>query len=443
MTKILDKYTANILGLYSFQSGSGADMSGNDRIMSSVNSTGSWRMSERGRAFSTEDKADYLATTSSPFDTAKTVGVWIKPNYDTSASDNRIVSNGDGTKKWTLQLQVAAGVFYPVISKSNTGAGNAATGADGITKDRWSFLSADIDDLELYLNGIASGVAVGASTISVTGNASVGARGDGAFGFPGEVGKVVILDTPLTPAEHAQWYTEETQSAHYDRVDIQKLDNTYDAFDPTGADILDVYIADGKGWNESLANETTGFLSNTGWDIVSGTWLAQWSGDSFKKELACVSSGRTSRQCTQAYGTWEFDIYHAATTNTRVYFIASTTDAFTGTNDGYMFSVLSTRRLTLHKITGGAASTLFATGASYVADDAYTKYRITRTPAGEFTGYYSPDGGITWNIVTIGGAGSGGSNPVTNNDFTDSVYCVFDIDTNDIAKDFIFKPYIE
>ena len=95
-------------------------------------------------------------------------------------------------------------------------------------------------------------------------------------------------------------------SCYYSDIECIKLnsDNENDFASPQG------YIADGKGWNESVANATSGFLTNTGWTVDSGTWAVQ-SADGFNKKLACIGTGRVSALNGQAYGTWEWDVYHA------------------------------------------------------------------------------------------------------------------------------------
>jgi len=73
-----------------------------------------------------------------------------------------------------------------------------------------------------------------------------------------------VFDTYSYPQIHHKLYFSDVggNTEYYiDNVSLKEVDVT-----------KDVYIADGTGWNESIANETSGFLSNTGWSVTSGTW---------------------------------------------------------------------------------------------------------------------------------------------------------------------------
>jgi hypothetical protein len=231
--------------------------------------------------------------------------------------------------------------------------------------------------------------------------------------------KVYLVNYPnSTPGAYTEW----------DDVKLQEVPNV----DP-------VYIADGQGWNESLANETAGFLSNTGFTINSGTWKVEDNGDGTKKN-SNITSGILSMPCTQASGTWEFDLFHSAATETRLYFMASSTAAHTVAGQtGYMFSVLGTERLALHRNNGDTTSTtLFQTDTGYVPEDAWVRYKVTKGGS-TITGYFSTDSGRTWTEIVE----SSGNNPATDATYTSSAYCVLNLGTADAARNFIFKPYIE
>jgi len=227
-----------------------------------------------------------------------------------------------------------------------------------------------------------------------------------------------------------------TSYAYYSDIECIKLNsaNENDFASPKG------YIADGKGWNESLADVTSGFLTNTRWTVDSGTWAVQ-SADGFNKKLACIGTGRVSALNGQAYGTWEWDVYHAAGTDSRVYFIASSSIAHGSTGQsGYMLSILSTERIVLHRNNGdGSSSTMFQTDQDYVPENAWIRLRVTRKTNNEFITYFSLDSGLTWTEVVE----SSGSNPITDATYTTSTRVVSALGTSDATKSFKFIPYIQ
>jgi len=240
----------------------------------------------------------------------------------------------------------------------------------------------------------------------------------------------LVFDTYSYPQIHHKLYFSDIggDTEYYiDNVSLKEVDVT-----------KDVYIADGRGWNESLANETAGFLSNTGLTIKSGTWKVEDNGDGTKK-TSNIAGGILSKPCTQAEGTWTFDLFHAAATETRLYFMASSTDAHTVAGQtGYMFSVLGTERLALHRNNGDATSTtLFQTDTGYVAEDAWVSYKVTKSGS-TITCYFSTDNGRTWTEIVE----SSGNNPATDATYTSSNYCVLNLGTADAARNFNFKPYI-
>jgi hypothetical protein len=213
----------------------------------------------------------------------------------------------------------------------------------------------------------------------------------------------------------------------WDDIKIQEIPN---------AD--DVYIADGAGWNVTLDNFTSGHLQNTGWEVVSGTWQVSDSTGA-NKQIDCIGSGRLAMTNNQYKGTWEFDLFHSATTESRVYFMASTKNDYTGTQQGYMFTIGSTERLVLHRINAGA-TTLFTSAIDYVAEDSWVSIKITKTAAGVFTSYFSLDGKLTWTEIVE----ESGNNPTgVDLTYTTSAYTVLDIDTGDAVRNFRFIPYIE
>ena len=81
----------------------------------------------------------------------------------------------------------------------------------------------------------------------------------------------------------------------WDDITVQEVPNS----DP-------VYIADGRGWNVSVAAENAGFLSNTDWELngTNTTIVDTGMGNGTKRITTDAAGTQGSRPSTQAYGTW-------------------------------------------------------------------------------------------------------------------------------------------
>ena len=71
------------------------------------------------------------------------------------------------------------------------------------------------------------------------------------------------------------------------------------AIDPNGTDYVK-YYQNGKDWNVSIANVTSGFLGNSGWTVNSGTWKIVDNGE--YKVLSCIATGQLTRWLEGASG---------------------------------------------------------------------------------------------------------------------------------------------
>jgi len=147
------------------------------------------------------------------------------------------------------------------------------------------------------------------------------------------------------------------------------------------------------------------------WSVSSGTFV---NGGTFPNDyIRCNVAGVMSIPSTQAYGEWYFDFYKGADANTmEVAFIASAVGDQT-TYNGYFFR-------------------FFGTGESV---------RISRSTIGSasvFTAYVK--GGVYGNIWTlISVAGGVGTNPVTDNTYTTSIYLTFKAMAGDRIANVRFK----
>lgn len=211
-----------------------------------------------------------------------------------------------------------------------------------------------------------------------------------------------------------------------------------------------IYTASGKGWNETISTATSGFISNTGWNIDSAAPNSQFnivSGDGdgvkvFKTtgSSACVAGIASN----QVYGTWEWDVYRDSdASELRLLFcankIATTTDS--GLNC-YQLRINATNRIAFSKRTGGVDTALGYTDSGYVENDKWYRLRITRSKAGEFRFYVKGQAFTDWTFVDV--TGGGGTNPVADTSFTTSNYIVVDNDgRDDMIGNFRIIPYIE
>ena len=146
--------------------------------------------------------------------------------------------------------------------------------------------------------------------------------------------------------------------------------------------------------------------------------------DKGKQYWECMSAGTFAELQPYAYGEWEFIIYR---------FDAGTTPSYAFISD----SILSTGNRYRININGGRielykdSTELFRTINSYIDSGVLYRIKITRTLDGEFMVYVKGgDFGIDdWTLVSV--SGGAGTNPVTDNTYTESFYQVIDLDVGD------------
>ena len=145
------------------------------------------------------------------------------------------------------------------------------------------------------------------------------------------------------------------------------------------------------------------------------------------KFLENNSAGTEALQSKRAYGTWEFDIYKGADDNSITgYFIYDGLNIAAG--NGYVIRIRDNEGIALYKDTSGF-DILFLTAVSYIANNTWYRFKITRTTAGVFTVYIRGGafGDDSWTTVVT----DSGTNPVTDNTYTTSAYTVLDLDAGD------------
>lgn len=186
------------------------------------------------------------------------------------------------------------------------------------------------------------------------------------------------------------------------------------------------------GATESVANVTAGFLENTPFRVVSGSWkivLTNIDGHECKA-IKCVSSGvlyipysdlgYNSSQA--AYGTCDFWVNHANNSTTEIIFSASVPlSSSNASQNGYEYVIGSGETMLLRRITAGAYSNRFISNETLTYGE-WTRLKITRDIANSFSMYMDNQ------LLTA----ATGSNPTTDSTHTTAEYIVLDLDTNDM-----------
>jgi hypothetical protein len=187
---------------------------------------------------------------------------------------------------------------------------------------------------------------------------------------------------------------------------------------------------------ESVSAESApGELSNSPFRKESGTWKISTDtiGGDTCKVIECVTTGICQipsayfhgDDTQAAYGSFEFWVNKKADANTSIVgIIANVPESPVSANySGYEFRIGSDEDIWLIRRTLGAGSFLMISNVGYVSFDAWNKYKITRSSAGEFTLYV--------NDALLDVSGGTGTNPATNNDHTESSFFVLNLGTGD------------
>jgi hypothetical protein len=155
------------------------------------------------------------------------------------------------------------------------------------------------------------------------------------------------------------------------------------------------------------------------------------------KVISCSTAGLLYMPSTQAYGTWEFDIYKGGDGGSLLLGVAN--GVIGGWNavgqTGMTFGIISDESIGI--LIGGGYS--MRTTASYVSNNTWYKIKITRTSAGVITLWIR--GGIYsgWTLVDL--TGGTGTNPVTNTSFSTANYMnLTSGNSGDKIANVTFKP---
>jgi hypothetical protein len=128
------------------------------------------------------------------------------------------------------------------------------------------------------------------------------------------------------------------------------------------------------------------------------------------KYLECVTNGNIITPTTQAFGTWEFDIFRPSGNIE----IELSGDALNRYSDSvgtrYWFLFYSDGKTYFVKKVAGGPTILLATAANYMVINTWYSIRITRTIQGVFTLWVKGGAfGDTWTLISV--SGGSGNNP--------------------------------
>lgn len=330
------------------------------------------------------------------------LSVWV--NTDDLTSLPIVVTNSTGT----FNIELNSGIIYVQLGASRTYT------VTGLGNGKWFHLyfekTGSGDAGNLYINNVLQSSYTGTIGDMPTVAASlirIGAYYGGAsYHMTGKIADFRLFSSNLTTAERTALYND-------------------------GAKRLVLNLPMGNETNVTLADVTSGLVSNTPWECVSGTWsVVQDTTSPYKKWLKCVSNGIVGIKSTKAYGTWVFDVYHADNSATDIMFIASDMAARNGaTQSAYTLNLIPSERVQLEKNTPGTSTDLAYTAPYYFAAETAYRFVITRKYNGQFSVYIKGGAFTNWTLVSL--AGGGGANPSTDNEITTSKYIVLNFAAGD------------
>lgn len=160
------------------------------------------------------------------------------------------------------------------------------------------------------------------------------------------------------------------------------------------------------------------------WTVSSGSYAVVdsvgYSG--LAKSLRCATAGIISIPCNWSYGSIEFDLYRYNFNNPSVYIMSAST---TGTLGYRIYRDSGAMRFFSH------SGLLMGNATSSMNNSVWHRFKITRNTNGSFSIYLKGDTfGSTYTLVST--TGGSGTNPVTDNTYTQSNYFVLDLDAGDM-----------
>lgn len=184
-----------------------------------------------------------------------------------------------------------------------------------------------------------------------------------------------------------------------------------------------MYIDNIQSARVTLADQTSGKLSNTPYQIESGTWRLAEDATTGERYIECVVAGIISRRNLEAYGTWEFDALKANASIWQTVFISSDKAA---TASDYILYLSATEQVGIFE---NIVAFMMQSVAGYIAEGGRYRYRVTRSAVGEFSLYVIGGAFAVWTLVDV--SGGSGTNPKIDISKVASLYCLHDLDAGD------------
>ena len=170
--------------------------------------------------------------------------------------------------------------------------------------------------------------------------------------------------------------------------------------------------------------------------MIAGTGQYEWkelsAQDSVLKNLdkgqrymECNSAGTVAMLQSEGYGSGRFWFSKVAGSTPLIHFIHSKTD---GAGNGYVLRINISETVGLYEALNGGITFMFYTAAAYIVADTWYEVEWTRTLDGEFTVKIRGGTFTGWTLIVAGG---GGTNPIIDQTYQDSIYQVLDLDVGD------------
>lgn len=140
------------------------------------------------------------------------------------------------------------------------------------------------------------------------------------------------------------------------------------------------------------------------------------------KMLECTTAGDISFLSTQAYSTWEFDLFrNLDTSNILIAFISRTKNYLT--TYGYALAINSSERVGLIRLTNGVGTFINYSTINYISLNIYYRIKVIRNAANQFYIYIKGGNfGNSYQLVDM--TGGLGTNPIIDSNYTNSKYSV-------------------
>jgi len=253
---------------------------------------------------------------------------------------------------------------------------------------------------EFFADHVSLGVGDTAVT-PATGTDDLNMLGDGASPLLSACEAVVAYAAPLTVADltllDAYMDARITPRKQWPGGGLRYPDRG-DPYTPALGDPM--FLDNIRTARVTLADQTSGRLSNTPYQIESGTWALKEDATTGERYIECVVGGTISRRNVEAYGTWEITQQRAIKNSTLLYSLVAIKNTWNmpGNNGWYLRHRLNTENLALVRVTNGVPVT-FVGQVDGIAFNAKYEFTVTRTSAGVWNVYIK--GGVYTNWTTI------------------------------------------